>query len=111
MTCADKSKRVRELNDALRRTPLGGHIMMTRGVEELGRELVGQLITLVRAYDHFNEDNDPYGEHEFGAFDHAGTKFFWKIDYYDPSLSFHSEDASDPSRTVRVLTLMRADEY
>jgi hypothetical protein len=34
-----------------------------------------------------------------------------KIDNYDPTLSGGSEDPSDPAQTVRVLTLMLADEY
>jgi hypothetical protein len=25
------------------------------------------------------DDNDPHGEHDFGAFDHAGERIFWKI--------------------------------
>jgi hypothetical protein len=49
-------------------------------------------------------------EHDFGAFDEEGQNYFRKIDYYDPSLSYHSDDASDPEKTVRVLTLMRAEE-
>ena len=40
-----------------------------------------------------------------------GHKLFWKIDYFDPSLTFHSEDAADLAKTVRVLTIMLADEY
>lgn len=113
MTCSstEKTMRIRELNDALRGTLKGGRIMMTRGVEAFGPLILGQLINQLRTYDLFEEGNDPYGEHDFGSFDHEGNKFFWKIDYYDPSLDAGSEDPSDPSKTTRVLTLMLADEY
>lgn len=113
MTCENEqtTKRIRELNDALRRTLMGGRLMMTSGVEALGPISVSQLIDRLRTYDQFEEGNDPYDEHDFGAFDHDGNKFFWKIDYYDPSLNFGSEDPADPSKTARVLTLMLAQEY
>ena len=103
--------RIRELNDALRRTLQGGQIMMTRGVNELGPLAVRQLLDRLRTYDCFDEDNDPYGEHDFGAFEDGSTKFFWKIDYYDPAFTSGSDDPSDPSKTSRVLTLMLAEEY
>ena len=57
------------------------------------------------------EGDDPYGEHDFGAFDHAGQRIFWKIDCYDPTEEFGSEDPADPSKTMRVLTILLADEY
>jgi Protein of unknown function (DUF3768) len=44
----------------------------------------------------FNTNNDPYGEHDFGSFELAGEKFFWKIDYYDSLCEFGSEDPGDP---------------
>ena len=56
-------------------------------------------------------DNDPQQEHDFGSFDHAGESIFWKIDYYDPTLTCGSEDPSDPRQTVRVLTIMLAADY
>ena len=68
-------------------------------------------IRKVATFDDFSADNDPHGEHDFGSFDLAGDKFFWKIDYYDPTLEFGSDDPADPSKTTRVLTLMLAAEY
>ncbi len=66
----------------------------------------------LREFDNFTDDNDPYGEHDFGSFEHDGMKIFWKIDYYDKHCSARgSEDPSDPEQTLRVLTIMLAHEY
>ena len=65
----------------------------------------------VVSYDDFTEDNDPYGEHDFGAFELEGQKLFWKIDYYDLELRFGSDDPGDPDKTRRVLTILLAEEY
>jgi hypothetical protein len=64
-----------------------------------------------RIFDSFTPDNDPYGEHDFGAFEHEGQRIFWKIDYYAPDMEHGSEDPADPKQTVRVLTIMLASEY
>ena len=65
----------------------------------------------MRTFDDFSEDNDPWGEHDFGSFEHNGRTINWKIDYYDLALRFHSPDAADPAVTRRVLTIMLAEEY
>ena len=65
----------------------------------------------VETFDAFTPDNDPHGERDFGAFEHNGERIFWKIDYYDRSMTKGSEDPSDPKQTVRVLTIMLASEY
>jgi hypothetical protein len=46
-----------------------------------------------------------------GRFTVDGEDFYWKIDYYDRNLEFHTPDSTDPSVTARVLPFMRVDEY
>jgi hypothetical protein len=70
-----------------------------------------QVLLRVQNFADFNDDNDPYGEHDFGSFEVAGETFFWNIDYYDLRCEFGSEDPSDPAKTMRVLTIMFAGEY
>ncbi|MEP4125327.1 MAG: DUF3768 domain-containing protein, partial [Lentilitoribacter sp.] len=65
----------------------------------------------VSEFNVFTDDNDPYGEHDFGSFEFGGKKCFWKIDYYDLNYQGGSDDPSDLSKTNRVLTIMLADEY
>ena len=72
---------------------------------------VATILNKVRTFKDFNEGDDPYGEHDFGAFDFKGKKIFWKIDYYDRNFEFASPDAANPEVTNRVLTVMYADEY
>jgi hypothetical protein len=50
-------------------------------------------------------------EHDFGSFEADGHMIFFKIDYYDKSLTYHSPDAADRSVTERVITIMLAEEY
>jgi hypothetical protein len=103
--------KIRDLNDAFRTTLVGGRVVVTAGVDALGPERLVELLRTVRAFNAFDEGNDPYGEHDFGAFEHGGRKFFWKIDAYDKAIRYGSEDPSDPDQTTRVLTLMLAEEW
>lgn len=107
----DEATRIRFLNDLLRSTGAGGKIFLTQGIAALSEREQSDIAWKVRAFGDFTEDNDPHGEHDFGAFDHNGRKIFWKIDYYDPAMEFGSEDPSDDEKTVRVLTVMLAEEY
>jgi hypothetical protein len=110
-TTESKTDRIRNLNDAFRRTFVGGAVMITAGVEAMPLDQRRSLLQKVRSFDAFREDNDPHGEHDFGAVDEAGIRCFFKVDYYDLKTEFGSPDPSDPAVTTRVLTIMRADEY
>ncbi len=105
------TNRISELNDRFRTTGLGGQVLLTRGIADLDLLAQVAIVQKVREFDSFKKANDPYGEHDFGSFDHDGMKIFWKIDYYDTSLEYGSEDPSDPEQTARVLTIMLASEY
>ncbi len=108
----DKTAKIRALNDAFRTGPSDdGMIVITAGIRELGSDFLAEVTAAVAAFDKFTADNDPHGEHDFGALDMQGEKVFWKFDYYDLSLSAHSPDAADPAVTRRVLTIMLAHEY
>ena len=105
------SKKIAALNDALRQRGTGGRIMLTQGVQALGKAVVNDIIAKVRNFDTFTADNDPYGERDFGSIKHDGLKVLWKIDYYDNDLQYASPDPTDPTKTCRVMTIMLADEY
>ena len=106
------NQRIRELNDSFRREGKGrGSIMLTLGIQERGGEFAVAVIKAVRAFDHFSEDNDPWGEHDFGAVEVSGEKVFFKIDYYNLDLTAGSENPANEGLTHRVLTIMLPSEY
>jgi hypothetical protein len=105
------AEKIRELNDAFRTTMTGGRVMLTAGVDALPSDVKAMVIRRVATFSEFTPDNDPHGEHDFGSFEVAGRKFFFKLDYYDATMQFGSEDPADPSKTTRVMTIMLAEEY
>ena len=107
----DKTAKIRQLNDAFRTSFIGGKVMLTLGIRSKAEHEVTEILERVVNFNEFNKGNDPYQEHDFGKFEHKGEKIIWKIDYYDKSLRYGSEDASDESITTRVLTVMTADEW
>jgi len=106
-----KTEVIRTLNDELRQNLTTGTAVMTAGIAALGAEAVARIVKTIAVYDDFCHANDPYEEHDFGSFEVEGQTIFFKIDYYDKELAYHSPDPSDPSVTERVITVMLAQEY
>ena len=106
-----KTDRIRVLNDNFRSTFVGGKVFMTQGVDALPLDTKAHVLLAVQSFSNFTKDNDPHGERDFGSFEIEGEMYFFKVDYYALDLDGGSEDAADPEKTARVLTIMRADEY
>lgn len=106
----ERRTRICALNDQLRTQHVGGRILISQGVVAEGPAFILAALGAVKRFSDFNEFNDPYGEHDFGVVSVEADKVFWKIDYYDQSLTAAADPASE-SDCVRVLTLMRPDEY
>ena len=104
-------RKIARLNDAFRRTFMGGKVVITAGVHALPDTVKAAALVRVANFWEFTKENDPHGEHDFGSFDLYGDKFFWKTEYYDEQGECASEDPADPEKTLRVLTLMLAHEY
>jgi hypothetical protein len=105
----EKTDRIRALNDAFRTKLSGGQLLLTQGIA--GRTDAEEILRKVTLFSEFSEDNDPHGEHDFGAFEHGSETLFWKIDYYSRDLQHGSSNPADPAVTTRVLTVMLASEY
>jgi Protein of unknown function (DUF3768) len=106
-----KTEQIRALNDELRQNLTVGTAFITAGVAALGPDAVARIVKTIAVYDDFCHANDPHEEHDFGSFDVDGQTIFFKIDYFDKALTFHSPDPTDQSVTERVITIMLAEEY
>ena len=102
---------IRKLNDHLRQTWQGGRVWLTAGVEAMGPDAMLRALRLVRDFDAFGPDNDPFEEHDFGAVTVEGEQLFWKVDYYDADQLHGSPDPADEAVTFRVLTILKASEW
>ena len=107
----EQAKKIADLNDKLRVDGKDGKVLATRGVKAMGNDFMAMAVEKMRHFTEFTKDNDPYGEHDFGMFFISEKKMFFKIDYYDLEMKYHSPDPANPEVTIRVLTLMLAEEY
>ena len=117
----ERSEKIAKLNDQLRSKigyPFNSLIdtndqfVLTQGIIDSFND--GEIKTIfhdIKTFDNFNEGNDPYQERDFGSLTAKGRNIFWKIDYYDNDLKYHSPDNTNTEVTTRVLTVMLSSEY
>ena len=117
---AETNAIIAEQNDRFRTTwgsdfTVPGQIVLTRGVADLSPAAKSIIMQRVQNFSEFTEDNDPYGDHSFGAFEFEiadnSYHIFWKIDLYDQDYNRGSCDPANVSVTRRVLTILHASEY
>ena len=97
MTSETKSTQTERIRDSQRRTTKEfrpGPCGHDDGIAALGSEAVANIVKTIEVYDDFCHANDPYEEHDFGSFEADGHTIFFKIDYFDPTLTVHSPDPS-----------------
>lgn len=117
MEVDEKTKKIAELNDGLRKgdKSVHGKVMITKGVKQLLDDNDAwnavDLFGRVSSFDSFDEDNDPYGEHDCAIFEYQGRRVIWKIDYYALEITYASKDPSNNELTCRVLTIMLGEDY
>jgi hypothetical protein len=100
-----KELEIAHKNDVFRK--LGFGITMTCGAAELP-DVLG-LMQRIRDFNEFDENNDPYHEHDLGRLKWHGDTVLWKIDYYNDKLTCFEDPLSPTCK--RVMTVMLAEEY
>ncbi|QUG90790.1 DUF3768 domain-containing protein [Pseudomonas putida] len=88
-------------------TPLVQHLYKT-DIEQFCR-----LLDYTMTYKGFNDDNDPWNEHDMAFFEFEGERYFFKFDYYDANFKggVEEEDRMNDDKCKRVLTIGLAEEY
>jgi Protein of unknown function (DUF3768) len=72
-----KTDKIRDLNDSFRRTFVGGAVVITSGVEAISADQRQSILAKVRSFEAFTADNDPHGEHDFGAVEESDIHCFF----------------------------------
>ena len=75
-------------------------LVVTGGLAAAFPDDLPSILAKVKEFNEFTEDNDPWHEHDFGAFEHKGEKIFWKIDDYNGNEGYDL-----------VVTVMLASDY
>jgi hypothetical protein len=102
---------IANMNDAFRRSLTGGHVVLTPGIRALPRKTQAAIIEQLRAFEGFDADNDPWGYHNGGRFEHGGRTVLWHIDLDERGYYMNQPDPADPTTHHFVLTILLAEEY
>lgn len=110
-TDVPRAEAIARLNDQLRKTGQGGSIVITSNLRRVTGFDAGVLDSALANYEGFDAGNDPYGERDLEDLTLFGHNLMFKIDYFDLSLTYGSDDPANPSVTSRILTVMLASDW
>lgn len=102
--------KIMERNDNLRKSLRSDHqnkVVLTSSVYQSDDK--EKILELVRTFDDFNKDNDPYKEHDFGMVMFNKQTYYFKFDYYDLNMEYGVDPHTD--EYILVLTIMHSSEY
>lgn len=108
---AKRAAQIAALNDRLRVTGDGGRVFITGSLANAPQEIKEAVITKIRLFTEFDDENNPHGEHDFVSVKVGTEVYFAKIDYYDKSMEGGSPDPADPSVTERVMSIFHSSDY
>lgn len=112
MSNVSRRATIARLNDQFRESSGNGWVFLSQRVGALPVPTAAEMINAVCVFDAFTPDNDPFGEHDCAVLTVGEHRIVWKIDYYRDKRSGHGDaDPADPTTTLRVLTIMLAEEY
>ena len=73
-------------------------------------EKTWEILWKIQNFNVFNNDNNPYGEHDFGIIEVDGESYHFKFDYFqDETLQYTPENYL--IEAYRVLTILHLSEY
>ena len=108
---SQRFQKIAALNDEFRKTLTGGMVVESGAVAESPyRE---KIRGAVRSYEfHAESARTIRGENSFGTVNVEGERYVFRIRYMDlVNPRRQSGDPTDPVKTLRILTITRADEY
>ena len=93
--------------------PVQGRMHVTRSLMEAGESFMAEAVKATGEFETFEPENDPEGWHDFGAVTIRGETVFWTLDLYEADSDFRhgAEDPGNPDTTMRVLTIMMAQDW
>ena len=70
---------IKTLNDNLRKSFIGGRVILTQGINVKTPRDIARILAKVRNFNNFTKANDPYNEHDFGSLIIMAKKSFGKL--------------------------------
>jgi Protein of unknown function (DUF3768) len=106
------TEKLREQNDAFKKTFVGGVIKFDRELQHWERSELQQITRCIQRYNKWPTDNGYRSAHDFGHIRYRGSHLFWAIHYQDASdIGKPSIDPTDPTKTQRLLMVVHIDWY